>query len=78
MTQSVEALRVYHIAECGADGYPLAWRTGDPRIPELVREMAGHRCVRCGHPYKTGESNPQWSPCDERCTHFGPLRIWGG
>lgn len=38
-----------------------------------VREAAGHRCIRCGHPFKTGATPPEWSPCDERCTHAGPL-----
>lgn len=82
-------------------------------VKDIVRDEAGHRCIRCGHPYKVGESgtwsdgqsdrggaaawisehgsaslfddlepyiagqaNRQtlWSPCDERCTHGGPLR----
>jgi hypothetical protein len=71
---TTDLLRLYHSAECGADGYPLAWRRGEPRIPELVRELAGHRCVRCGHPYRTKMSNPEWSPCDDRCHHGGEVR----
>jgi hypothetical protein len=39
-------------------------------IKDLVREQAGHRCVRCGHPYRKGEhGNGEWSPCDRWCTH---------
>lgn len=41
-----------------------------------VREEAGHRCIRCGHPFKSGEHGKgEWSPCDERCAHNGPMRI---
>ncbi len=50
-----------------------------------VRLEAGHRCVRCGHPYMPKgdarmlgvEPSPhQWSPCDRRCTHeSGPFRV---
>lgn len=71
-----ELLRVYVPDEDEFDstGYPRAWRDGDPAIKDLVRERAGHRCVRCGHPYKVRESPPEWSPCDEQCVHFGPFR----
>jgi len=72
----VTALRVYSYADHGdlfsADGYPLAWR----QIKHEVREQAGHRCVRCGHPYRVGEhGNGEWSACDGGCTHGGPLRF---
>lgn len=43
-----------------------------------VREEAGHRCIRCGHPYETGlkrEDRGEWSDCDEQCTHRGALRF---
>lgn len=41
-----------------------------------VREASGHRCVRCQHPFKSGEHGKgEWSPCEERCTHNGPMRI---
>lgn len=41
-----------------------------------VRAQAGHRCVRCGHPFESGKHGKgEWSPCDERCSHCGPLRI---
>lgn len=70
-----EALRLYAPDECGPDGYPLAWHEGDPAIKDLVRDLAGHRCVRCGHPYAKGQhGNGEWSPCDEQCTHHGPIR----
>lgn len=40
-----------------------------------VRADAGHRCIRCGHPFKSGEHGKgEWSPCDDRCTHSGPIR----
>lgn len=65
-------LRLYTADEAGRDGYPLEWHRS---IKHLVREQAGHRCVRCGHPYRNGEHGKgEWSPCDERCTHDGPLR----
>jgi hypothetical protein len=78
-------LRRYEEAECGTDGYPLAWRRPAgpylPRIPELVRAIAGHRCERCGHPYLTRRETERpladtegWSPCDERCHHGGVVR----
>jgi hypothetical protein len=90
-------------------------------VKHVVRMQAGHRCVRCGHPYIVGKSavigeadelhplrtqletgfrqetldkvfeeriadgldSPDvtdgrrtlWSPCDERCTHGGPIRV---
>jgi hypothetical protein len=72
-------------------------------VKHLIRAEAGHRCVRCGHPFMVGESGewqgrprPEaesteslldhaaeliaekrgilWSPCDEQCTHGGPIR----
>lgn len=45
-------------------------------IKDLIRETAGHRCERCGHPYRKGEhGNGEWSACDEHCTHGGPVRV---
>lgn len=50
--------------------YPADW----PEIGDRVRAAAGHRCIRCGHPYKTGEHGKgEWTPCDEQCRHGGPL-----
>jgi hypothetical protein len=73
----VSELRVYSADELRADGYPLAWATGEPSIKDLIREQAGHRCVRCGHPYRKGEHGKgQWSPCDTGCRHGGPLQGW--
>jgi hypothetical protein len=81
----------------------------DYGIKDIVRDEAGHRCIRCQHPFKVGETGtyerePQpdtfcsppagisfdglpeaqaaatygrgihWSPCDEQCTHDGPIR----
>lgn len=41
-----------------------------------VREAAGHRCIRCQHPFESGKhGRGEWSPCDERCTHEGPFRF---
>lgn len=50
--------------------YPADW----DEIGDRVRAEAGHRCIRCGHRYKTGEHGKgEWTPCDEHCTHHGPL-----
>lgn len=50
-----------------------------PPIKDLVRAVAGHRCLRCGHPYRKGEhpleDGQSWSPCDELCAHGGRLGI---
>lgn len=79
----LELFKVYLGA--GADGYPLEWhrcavRDFDAKpvfygIKDIVREEAGNRCIRCGHPYEKGMG--EWSPCDDRCTHGGPLRVYG-
>lgn len=69
--------RVYEPEECGKDGYPFAWHSidGVPGVKHLVREQAGHRCVRCLHPFVCGKTPGKWSPCDERCVHRGPVRM---
>jgi hypothetical protein len=72
-----ELLRMYGPSECGKDGYPFAWHEGAPSVKDLVREEAGHRCVRCQHPFVVGETPGEWSPCDDRCIHGGPLRRIG-
>lgn len=52
--------------------YPADWDA----IGDRTREEAGHRCIRCGHPYKVGtHRNGEWSPCDEQCKHGAPLGI---
>lgn len=66
-------MRLYQPTEAGRDGYPAAWHE---RIKHLVREQAGHRCVRCKHPYRNGEHGKgEWTPCDEQCRHRGPLMV---
>ena len=53
--------------------YPPDW----PEIGDRVRAEAGHRCVRCGHPYRTGQHGDGGeTPCDSQCTHTGPIYIW--
>lgn len=50
-------------------------------IKDLIREQAGHRCVRCGHPYRKGEhGSGEWSPCDRECRHglLGAMDILRG
>lgn len=60
-------MRLFDPSEAGPDGYPLEWHES---IKHLVRELAGHRCVRCHHPYRRGEhGNGEWTPCDEQCDH---------
>ncbi|HVT74560.1 MAG TPA: hypothetical protein VHD61_15610 [Lacunisphaera sp.] len=52
--------------------YPPDWQ----RISDRTWAAAGHRCVRCGHPYRKGEHGKgEWTPCDERCCHPGPLAL---
>jgi hypothetical protein len=67
--------RVYAPDEAGSDGYPLAWHSidGGPGVKHLAREAAGHRCVRCLHPYPQGAG--EWSRCEPTtCRHGGPVR----
>jgi hypothetical protein len=67
-----DLLRLYGADELGSDGYPPIWHL---EIKHLIRAQAEHRCVRCGHPYRNGEhGNGEWSACDARCTHGGPIR----
>src|SRR4051794_24994282 len=67
--------RLYAPEECGPDGYPPEWHA---TIKHAVRDLAGHRCVRCGHPYRRGEhGRGEWSPCDNQCRHGGPIRVDG-
>lgn len=63
-------LRLYDPSECGEDSYPPIWHEV---IKHEVRQDAGDRCVRCLHPYAKGSG--EWSACDERCTHEGPMRV---
>lgn len=51
--------------------YPADWKA----INAAVCEAVGHRCIRCGHPYRKGaHGKGEWTPCDEKCTHGGPTR----
>jgi hypothetical protein len=77
-----ELFRVYEPDECAPDGYPFVWRdeiiVGARRfqgVKDVVRQQAGNRCVRCGHPYEKGMG--EWSPCDHLCRHQdnGPVRV---
>ncbi len=55
--------------------YPPDW----PDINRRVCESVGHRCIRCGHPYRKGEHGKgEWTPCDSHCTHGGPVRTVDG
>lgn len=65
------SFRLYSADECGPDGYPPEWHA---KVKHAVRAAAGNRCVRCGHSFVVGETPGLWSPCDERCTHGGPVR----
>ena len=68
-------MRLYLPEELGPDGYPAEWHL---TIKHDVLEAAGHRCVRCLHPYRNGEhGRGEWSPCDGRCRHGGPARVDG-
>lgn len=65
--------RLYDLA--GKDGYPPEWHE---TIKHVVREEAGHRCLRCHHPYPVGIAKTcprgEWTPCDDRCNHGNPVR----
>lgn len=54
--------------------YPADWQ----QISDATWAAAGHRCIRCLHPYKKGEHGKgEWTPCDCLCDHRGPLGgIW--
>lgn len=90
----MDELRLYDPESVGPDGYPPEWHklpAPSIEIPDgweieaiagikhIVRAQAGHRCIRCGHPWplerSTRPAGPEWSPCDERCTHGGPVRL---
>lgn len=88
-TDALSLFRIYGEDELGADGYPFAWKQipfQHPAVQEIlkdyglkdhVRLTAGHRCERCHHPYLNGtHGNGEWTPCDEGCSHGGPIRVW--
>ncbi len=75
--------RLYDGTELGDDGYPPVWHQ---ILKHEVRADAGHRCIRCLHPFVTKESarrssgklvqsNGEWSPCDDRCRHADLVRV---
>lgn len=50
--------------------YPPDWKA----ISDATWAAAGHRCIRCAHPYRKGEHGKgQWTVCDHHCRHMGPL-----
>lgn len=50
--------------------YPPDWK----QISDATWANAGHRCIRCRHPYRKGEHGKgEWTPCDEQCTHGAPF-----
>ena len=36
-------------------------------MKDIVRANAGHRCLRCAHPFVVGSTAGQWSACDDAC-----------
>ncbi len=52
--------------------YPADWQ----KISDATWAWAGHRCIRCHHPYRKGEhGNGEWSQCDGKCRHEGPFGL---
>lgn len=52
--------------------YPPDWKV----ISDATWAAAGHRCIRCAHPYRKGENGKgQWSACDDKCRHGGPFGL---
>lgn len=55
--------------------YPSDWKA----ISDASCSAVGNRCIRCRHPYTKGtHGKGQWTPCDERCNHGGPIQNLGG
>lgn len=55
--------------------YPNNWKF----ISDDVCRLAGHRCIRCGHPYRKGaHGRGEWTECDSKCHHPGPVKVEGG
>lgn len=55
--------------------YPPDW----PEISNRVWADAGHRCIRCQHPYVKGvHGKGEWTPCDGLCRHGGPVAVLEG
>lgn len=52
--------------------YPADWKS----ISDATWQAAGHRCIRCGHPYRKGEHGKgEWTPCDNHCRHGKPVGL---
>lgn len=52
--------------------YPADWKA----TSDATWAAAGHRCIRCGHPYRKGEHGKgEWTPCDDKCAHKGPVGV---
>lgn len=52
--------------------YPANWK----EISDATCAAAGHRCIRCGHPYRKGEHGKgEWTPCGQFCNHAGPFGL---
>lgn len=52
-----------------SNDYTPDWK----QVQAAAVERAGHRCIRCGHPYRKGQHGKgEWTPCDEKCTHVIP------
>lgn len=52
--------------------YPPDWKASS----DTAWAAAGHRCIRCGHPYRKGEHGKgEWTPCDNQCRHGKPVGI---
>lgn len=81
---------IFHPLECGKgclDDAPTEVCPdclGMGKLSARVRLEAGHRCVRCKHPFMPKQdakmlgverSGHPWSACDERCEHGGPVKI---
>jgi hypothetical protein len=58
---------------CGGEGAFCELCDGAGSIKGLIRQLADRRCIRCLHPYRKGTG--EWSPCDERCVHNGPVEL---
>lgn len=69
---------VWHKLDNGIPEHEAAMNEADMLLPggvkDVIRALVGHRCVRCGHPFRVGRSSAEWSPCDQRCAHAGPCR----
>lgn len=48
-----------------------------PPIKDMIRQLTGHRCIRCGHPYVVGESKVWEEPTEPDTTdEVVALALW--